>query len=308
VAVWNELLDGEFVFKTLLSPGTTYPKLIHYSASEVPANLGTANAIIDAAQNTPQGRARIALMAAMTNLPGWFDSFSPEPAPGDYAARELNDYRWLRFVDFSFAFGARVDLEARALGNPSWNTGVNYREQLERAINRAGVEALYSQAGLSLEADLNTLESAPRIPADPGTLDYMVDNIVFNGELSGVPVLALHTSGDGLVQAEQENAYADAVGSVHHHRKLLEQVYVHRAGHCTFTPAEMIAAFQGLNDRVSRGKWRDTDPEALNQRAGALGPQYNVLIQNGQPVAVSAAYFEYEPAEFLRQFDFRDLD
>jgi pimeloyl-ACP methyl ester carboxylesterase len=308
VAAWNEALDGAFIFKTLLSPGTTYPKLIHYTVGEVPINLGTANTIIDTAQNTPQGRARIALAAAVGQVPGWFDKFSPEPAAGDFAEQELNQYRWQRFVDFAFAFGARVDLEARAHGNPSWNVDVDYREQLDRSSSKAEVQALYQLAGLNLDADLNLLESTPRISADQGTLDYMVANIVFNGDLSGVPVLSIHTTGDGLVQVQHEDAYGDAIWSVPHQRNLLEQAYVHRAGHCTFTPAEMIAAFRGLNDRIDSGRWRHTDPETLNQRATALGPQYNVLENNGVPVPVSAAYFDYEPPQFLRQFDYRDLD
>jgi hypothetical protein len=59
---------------------------------------------------------------------------------------------------------------------------------------------------------------------------------------------------------------------------------VHRAVHCTFTPAEMIAAFQALNDRIGSGRWRHPDPDALNQRAESMGPKYNVLFDRGQPV------------------------
>jgi pimeloyl-ACP methyl ester carboxylesterase len=298
VAVWNDLLDGAFVFKTLLAPNATYPKLVHYSASEVPANLGAAIGIIDAAHGSAQGKARIALVAAMGDVPGWFTGEPAEPAPDNFAARVEAQYKWLRNVDFGFAFGARVDLEKRAAGNPSWNTGVNYRKQLALSAGKDEVEALYEQAGLDLEADLNTLAGTQRIAADPGTLDYMIDNIAFNGDLGGVPVLTLHTSADGLVQVEQENAYADLVESVEQQRKPLEQVYVHRAGHCTFTPAEQVAALLALEQRISTGHWKELDPESLSAKAASLGPTLN---------PAPPAYFEFEPAVFPRQFDVRNL-
>jgi pimeloyl-ACP methyl ester carboxylesterase len=299
VATWNVALDGAFVFKTLLSPGTTYPKLVHYTAAEIPVNLVTANTIIDAAQQTPAGRARIALMAAVGNLPGWFTGDPVEPADSDHAAREFAQYRWQRFVDFPFLFGARVDLEARARGNPSWNTGVDYRAQLRKSTNNATVAALYKQAGLDLDADLDRLAMAPRIADDTGAVDYMVDHIVFDGELSGRPVLTLHTSADGLVQVEQEDAYAEVVETVPHQNRLLEQVYVHRAGHCQFTPGETVAALLALVQRIEGKKWRGTDPDSLNASARSLGGLLN---------PVPPAYFGYEPAEFPRMFDARDLE
>jgi pimeloyl-ACP methyl ester carboxylesterase len=298
VAVWNDLLDAAFVFKTLLAPSSTYPKLVHYGPSEVTTNLGAAVATIDAAHNSAQGRARIALTAAMGDVPGWFTGEPVEPAPDNFAAQVEAQYKWLRNVDFSFAFAARVDLENRARGNPSWNTGVDYRTQLDLSTGKDQVEALYEQAGLDLEADLATLSTTQRIAADPGTLDYMVDNIVFDGDLGGVPVLSLHTSADGLVQVEQENAYADVVASVDQERKPLQQIYVHRAGHCAFTPGEQVAALMALEQRISSHHWKDLDPESLSAKAASLGPTLN---------PAPPAYFEFEPDVFPRQFDVRSL-
>jgi hypothetical protein len=70
------------------------------------------------------------------------------------------------------------------------------------------VKALYAAAGLSLDQDLDTLESAQRISADPSAVGYLTRNLVFNGELGDVPVLTLHTTGDGLVLNQDEQAYA----------------------------------------------------------------------------------------------------
>jgi hypothetical protein len=107
-------------------------------------------------------------------------------------------------------FAFRAELEFRAGGNPSFNTGVNYERQLGHSVDHAEVEALYVAAGLSLDADLATLNSAPRIAADPGALTYLSDNIIYDGQLT-IPVLTLHTTGDGLVPVENERAYKRVV-------------------------------------------------------------------------------------------------
>ena len=69
---------------------------------------------------------------------------------------------------------------------------------------------------------------------------------------------------------------------------------MHRAGHCTFTPAETISAFQALVQRIDTGKWAGTDPGALNAGASALGPAYN---------PVGPSYVAFDPPPFLRPYD-----
>ena len=65
---------------------------------------------------------------------------------------------------------------------------MNYFRQLARSSDFQEVRALYAAAGLSLSADLRTLNSAPRISADPNAVHYLTNNIVFNGQLDGKPV------------------------------------------------------------------------------------------------------------------------
>ena len=154
------------------------------------------------------------------------------------------------------------------------------------------MKALYAEAGLSLDADLATLGSAPRIAAEPGAVQYLTDNIVFDGDLSGRPVLTLHTTGDGLVVDQNEQAYSDVVKEGKG-KKLLREAFVHRAGHCTFTPAETISAFQALVLRLDTGKWR-TDPVTLNADAAAIGAPYNTA---------APSYIPSEPTQFLRPYD-----
>ncbi len=92
--------------------------------------------------------------------------------------------------------------------------------------------ALYAAAGLSLEDDLEALNKAARISANPASVEYLEQNIIFNGDIH-IPVLTMHTEGDGLVSNENEHAYRDTVHEAGHNR-LLRETFVHRAGHCAF--------------------------------------------------------------------------
>src|SRR5579864_555330 len=123
VATWNTGLDSAFAFKTLLAPGTGLQVV---DIAHPSANLQLAEGILAAAQTTPQGRARLALVSALGDGPGWFDPTSPETAPDDFSSQEANQFLWAKFVDLPFLFAFRAELEFRAQGNPSFNTGVNY--------------------------------------------------------------------------------------------------------------------------------------------------------------------------------------
>jgi hypothetical protein len=253
------------------------------------------------AQQTPQGRARLALTAALADTPGWFTPLSPEPAATDYAAQEANQYLWDTQVTFPFIFAFRAELEARAGGNPSWNTGVNYVADLAKSADLKEVIALYKAAGLSLGKDLQTLNGAKRIKADPNAEAYLIKNISFDGGIT-VPVLTMHTTGDGLVVPENEQAYASAVRRAHK-SALLRQVYVSRAGHCAFTPAETVTAVQTLENRMSTGQWNVPSPAGLNSAAAALGPGFNIFSSGGKVVPTAPAFTSYRPTKYPRPFN-----
>jgi pimeloyl-ACP methyl ester carboxylesterase len=297
VGLWNEALDGAFAFNTLLAGGALQVDHITNPA----LNFAAAETFLSAAEKSAQGQARVALVASLGDVPGWFDPASPEPSSTDYATRLANQILWLSEVDFPFMFYYRAELEARAGGNPSFNTGVNYERQVKHSVNYAEVQALYAAAGLSLDADLATLKTAQRITADPGALTYLSDNIIYNGQIT-IPVLTMHTTGDGLVTVENERAYKTVVAEAHDN-SLLRETFVHRAGHCAFSPAETITAMQTLQLRMATGKWRNLSVTDLNNEAAALGPTFNVIDDNGQVVAAAPAFLKYRPSQFLRLFD-----
>jgi pimeloyl-ACP methyl ester carboxylesterase len=298
VATWNTALDSEFAFQQLIAPSL---QVVHITNPT--ANLTAADQAAAAAQATPQGKARIALAAALGDTPGWFTPLSPEPAANDYAAQEGNQFLWDTQVDFPFVFALRAELEARAGGNPSWTTGVNYAAQLAKSPDFAEVVALYKAAGLSLHGDLATLQHAAQISADPSAVNYLAQNISFNGRIS-IPVLTMHTTGDGLVIPENEQAYASVVGRAGNSSRL-RQIFVSRAGHCAFTPAETITAAQTLLRRLATGHWNDgaLRPGSLNAAAAALGPGDNIFAGSNGVVATPPAFVTYRPAPYPRPFD-----
>jgi pimeloyl-ACP methyl ester carboxylesterase len=279
VGLWNQNLDLQYALKALLSaspdPAVSVPaaqlELVHISNWQ--ANVGLATAAVTAAQTTPDGRARLALAAALFPLPDWYEVGTERPARGDYAARQQNQYRALQ-VQLAFIFGFRSEVEQRAGGNPSWNVGVDYTRLLARSASRDLVLALYRQTDLDLRRDLRLLARAPRVRADLSATGYLIRNIVYDGRIR-VPVLTLHTTADTLVVSPHERAYGDAVRRAGQAR-LLEQLYVERPGHCTFTDDEMLTALDVLLERLDRGRW---------------------------PRDAGSGFADYAPPPFLRPFD-----
>jgi hypothetical protein len=288
VANWNSTLDPLFAIRTLLAPGSDAPLVRLPDQATALASVAELTAALDAAQATPAGRARIALAAALHDIPAWTDPAQPEPDPTDYDTAQRNQFDVLHgtvFVGLSW----RQEAEEHAGGNMSWNTGVNYARILARSPLRAEVEALYRRAGLSLRGDLATLARQPRITADPAAVGYMTRHISFRGRLTA-PMLTIHTTGDPLVPVQVQAAYGDAVRAAGHGR-LLRQAYVHRAGHCTFTTGEMLAALSALEQRIDTGRWPDTGPAALNRLADELDP------------AAVHGYADFRPGPYPRPFN-----
>jgi pimeloyl-ACP methyl ester carboxylesterase len=296
VATWNTGLDGAYAFKNLLAPSS---QLQLVGITDPQANMQLAAQIFNTVSASPEGQARIALIAALGDLPGWFDPAGLQPAPTDYPAQQAAQARWESQVDFAFEFGYRAELEKRAGGNPSWNTGVDYAHQLAISPSAAEVTALYQSAGLDLSADLRALNAGTRVKADPKAVAYLDRFISFDGNLQ-VPVLTMHTEGDGLVVAQDETAYRDAVQGA---GKLdrLRQLFVHRAGHCAFSAAETIMAIEAIVARVESGNWGGPAlaPGTLNDGAASLGDSYQTV---GGFFISPPAFENYTPGGYPRPF------
>ncbi|WP_446750655.1 alpha/beta hydrolase family protein [Streptomyces sp. WZ-12] len=289
VANWNSTLDPVFALKTLLAPGSRIPLTRLGSQANARAAARALTGAVTRAQRSATGRARIALAAALHNIPGWNDPAQTRPAPTDYTAQQANQYQAMTGLLAMPAFSWRREAEHRAGGSPSWNTGVNYAALLRRSADYPEVKALYKAAGRSLAHDLATLNKAPRLHADPSAVAYLTRNIAFTGRLRK-PQLDIHTAGDPLIPVQSESAYRRAVSAAGTTR-LLRQAYVDNAGHCTFTPAERAAALHAVDRRITTGHWGGTGPAALNTAAHRLDP------------TTAARYIAFRPGPYPRPFD-----
>jgi hypothetical protein len=289
VSLLNQALDATFAAKALLAPDDDELVLTGLPAAR--AGLEAAwRRVLSAAQETAEGRARIALAAALAQLPDWgLDTTAAgPPAPGDMPAIQNGLYREL---DYLAAGGHRAALRHAVesfAGNPSWNTGVDYQELFAGTAEaaRAAVAALYAGAGLNLGADLARVNAAPRVAADPAGVDYARESSC--GDCFAKPLLYLTTTGDPLSPVSNSRpleAAARAAGAGEQVRLL----YVRAPGHCTFTVAEIATALATLTERIDTGRWPATTPRALRLRADALNPS-------------GTRFLDYDPGPGYRPF------
>ncbi|HEY4605022.1 MAG TPA: hypothetical protein VIH08_11875 [Blastococcus sp.] len=260
-------LDGEYAVSHLLSPQPI--QLVNYqNQGQADAAVAALNQVTADAQNTPEGRARIALAAALVNEPTWFNG-PTAPDPHDYAAQEVQQEQTLVGPGWTRYAGARPQIELAAGGNTSATVGVDFAAALNSSAHAEEVRALYRAAGLDLTADLTSLTRDADIDADPQAVATLARTSMATGHLD-VPELDIHTIYDQLVPVEQENWYGRQVaraGSA----PLLRQAYVNGTGHCAFQPAEMIAALHAVELRIDTGRWDDVaQPAALDAAATAL--------------------------------------
>jgi hypothetical protein len=292
----NQFLDLAFVIRTLLAPDRGL-ELVHIT--QPAENEATADAVVQGALATAQGRARLALAAALASVPGWSRALEPRPTTVTDQVAQAATYN---LVFGWFAWGAgRADIETQAGGNPSWNVGVDYRRQLARSSGRDLVERAYREAGLDLGADLARLDAAPRVRPDRPAAEWLARF----GQPMGrtvAPVLTLHAVGDG-VPVEHEREYAEQVARFGGPDRL-RQLFVNRGGHCMHTAAEELTALAVLERRIRTGRWPATDPIELNRDAGSFDAALHVLYDwtVDRAGASPPAFVAYSPGPFLRPF------
>jgi hypothetical protein len=169
--------------------------------------------------------------------------------------------------------GGQVATAAAADGRHSYSgtiDGAQFRVEVPEQWN--GTLVLYRASGLDLRADLDRLAAAPRIAPDPAAVGFLTRYGVPRGR-TPVPVVTLHSVGDGGAVPDQERWYADQVRRAGDSREL-RQLYVDRGMHCSFNAADEIVAMRTLFERIDSGRWPDTSPRTLNEEARELGDGY----------------------------------
>lgn len=289
VGLWDSKLDAVFVAKTLVAPSDASLPIIGIPANFADVARPAWLKALAAAQETPEGRARIALAAVIGQLPTWSDPRKPQPSPTDVRALQRGLYDSLAggpLPVIGQAISSRNEIERRSGGNISSNVGVDYADLLKRSGQTDLVATLYREANLDLQADLAALARAPRVSADRRARAWAAPG-VWNGRLR-VPVLTVNGIGDNISPVAGQQAYEAIVESAGS-GAMLRQTYTRTAGHCGFSAAETVAAVEALDARVTSGKWGDTSADAMNAAARATG-------------AGDARFIAYTPATFLRPF------
>jgi pimeloyl-ACP methyl ester carboxylesterase len=284
VGQWQAKLDGLFIAKVLLAPDSNLPVTGIPDDWEKTA-LPAWTAMLDAAEKTPAGRARIAFAARVAQLPDWSDPAKPAPAVGDAAARARGLADSLVRGLVRQAMSSRNQVEHLSGGNISANEGVDYGALLAAVDQDGLVRSLYREAGLSLDGDLATLARAPRLKADPKALAYVATG-AFDGDIK-LPVLTLNGLGDPISPPASQQFYQQAVERAGK-GALLRQTYTHSAGHCGFTPAETVASVHALVTRIKSGQWPDTSPAGMTALAGATGLGESRFVAYAPPPFVRA--------------------
>lgn len=296
IGIWNIGLDFTYAVKTLLAPDSDL-ELVRITRPD--AGAATLGDIVRAAVDNPAGRARLTLANAMAGVSDWSHALEPRPAGTESRVRQQAEYDLATLVPLLGPAG-RSDLERRAGGSPSWNTGVDYHRQLDRSSHRALVRQAYLDAGLSLDADLRKLANAPRIDADPMAVSWLERNGTPHGR-ARLPLMTLGGVSDTIGLTEAAGWYGRRV-----HRDGdptdLRQLFVDRGGHCMVTSAEEITAVSALLTRVRTGEWGDTAPSTLTSHADSLGDAHQHLFDwiTGTAGTATAAFTTHRPGPFPR--------
>ena len=263
IAVLNSKLDSLFVLKTLVDPTSPLkivgvPNIPATTTAETTALTNLANL----ANSTAEGRARLALAAAIEQFAPWTVSGSTEPASDDYDAQYAQLITSLPFVGINYVFAnpivVRAPIEELAGGVVvSWNHGVNYTAMLLRSGRFDFVKAMYKKAGLALRADLLTLRDAPRIMADPKAVAKAEKIMSYTGEIYG-PVINVDNIGDPVDPPSMKIAYNDTVRMAGNNKLLRNRLGTESRPRRPERLGENSLLFVTLINRLDTGKWGDT--------------------------------------------------
>lgn len=124
--------------------------------------------------------------------------------------------------------------------------------------------------------------AAVRLPTNRAALQEFVAGGETTGELA-MPMISLHTTGDGQVPIEQARVLQRRVDAAGGHGRLVQRV-IRDAGHCGFTSTEWEANLEALIRWVERGV-RPSGHDVLVRRLDDLRRRFEVTPRAGTPEA-----------------------
>lgn len=302
MAVANTWLDLPFALKGLLAPDSDLA-VAPVPNDTLPAAYDAWKPVLEAAQQTPEGRARIALALAVSQWPSWGAIGNPQPKP-DFS--DLDAAQAAMFKSASDGLGNAINrrqLYDNPEGLASWNTGIDYTAFYEKGADseqKRIIEELYEAAGLGTEgltADLAQLNAQPRIEGTSGGVHYWLEpGRLLSGDIK-VPLFHAHGLGDALLPPHLLAGYAVAVEK-EGHADDYRTAFVEAAGHCVTQPNEAVAAITALSERLETGAWPQTDAATLNATAQALSPETPRYVDYAFETPFNRAFYADSPHPF----------
>ena len=280
VALNNYQLDAAHAAAELLLPGQDVQLTGFTAPGQSDATITALREALEEARGSAEGRARIALVAALLHTPTELDGVDAED-PEALAAAQAE----LVLQTLPTVIERRHTIVEAAGGDSGWTAGVDYARLLRSSDQRHQVRHLYRLAGLDLATDLGTLSRSADIAPDEDGLEWMLQTSTPTGELQ-VPVLATHTLVDLLAPVEYQEEYAETVRRAGG-QSLFRQAFVDREGHCAFTVAENVAAVEAMDERLETGRWGSL------ARTSSLQRSAESLDLDG------AAFVDHRPDEFV---------
>ena len=150
---------------------------------------------------------------------------------------------WPGFVSLSMflATEARADIEARAKGPVTQNADHVYTLSTE---DRNYLSTYMSFTDGQIDAHLSAMNSQTTVTIGLPQKQYLQKYFDPSGEIRR-PLLSIHANKDGLVGNYHESVLRETVKCAHN-ESLLLQVFTEGAGHCTFTPGQLLQAVKAM--------------------------------------------------------------
>lgn len=288
IGLTAQYLDLLFALRALLPDASRLPIVnIPEDAGEIVSRWLD---VLRSAQRSPQGRARTVLAVSLAQFPIWGAPGTRRPELSDPGSVVKAVSETLEYA-LPFVIRVRYLFEHLAGGNPASNLHDDYGSFFRNAepAQRAHVDRLYAASGLSLAEDIELVNSSARVPADAAATEfYRVPGRTPSGDVR-VPVLRMHETGDSYVPPSVVEGYGDRIRA-RRREPLYRQVFVDRAGHGSFTPAEVSVAVWTVLERVTSGTWGTTDPADLHRRASELDAGGSAFVSYAPPRSNRSEY------------------
>jgi pimeloyl-ACP methyl ester carboxylesterase len=247
-------LDAAYAVKTLIYPQL---KLTGFASNDEAVKnwQGAFKAISAAGGDVKNGVPKILMVAALVDSPKQTRTYDGSTIESQVRARAESLLTALGYGTYG-----RYEIEQRVGGNPSTNEGTDYATRVSDD-ERTLIESVSPGATKRLVA---LLDAGERVPADDAARTKADELGNPTGALTS-PTLAIHTTADPLVLAQNETVFADRVES-HKATPLLSQAFIgppetyteetgapYGAGHCNFSVEQRVTFIELLDDWARRG-------------------------------------------------------